>query len=309
MTNDILSKIIICDYKDAAWITPEIKTAINRNSRVYKKWVRRGRALGELDKVREVRNVTSKFIRKAKASYYSNLGLKLSDPNTGQKYFWTTYKKLINKEVKTNIPPLMENGVFVNINQCTINDNGSVLPNFISKTDASLSHLSVSQEQIINIINNFNPNKSHGHDVVSVSMLKICDAEIALPLQLIFNDCISTGMFPDSWKYANNIQPIFKKENREIKSNYGPISLLPICGKILERIVFDQLYAFLNANNLLSKNQSGFRPDDSTICQLLSITSSIYEAFENYEETRAVFLDISKAFDKVWHEGLIYKLK
>ena len=75
--------------------------------------MRRGRALGELDKVREVRNVRSKFIRKAKASYYSNLGLKLSDPNTGQKYFWTTYKKLINKKVKTNIPHLMENGVFI----------------------------------------------------------------------------------------------------------------------------------------------------------------------------------------------------
>ena len=100
-----------------------------------------------------------------------------------------------------------------------------------------------------------------------------------------------------------------KKENHKIKSNYRPILLLPICGKILEKIVFDQLYAFLNANNLLSKNQSGFRPGYSTICQLLSITSSIYEAFENYEETRAVFLDISKAFDKVWHEGLIYKLK
>ena len=113
MRNDILSKIITCNCKDAAWITPETKTAINRNSRVYKKWVRRGRTLGELDKVRDVRNVTSKFIRKAKSSYYNNLGLKLSDPNTGQKHFWTTYKKLINKKVKTNIPPLMESGVFV----------------------------------------------------------------------------------------------------------------------------------------------------------------------------------------------------
>ena len=106
MRNHILSKIITCNYNDAAWITPEIKTAISRNSRVYKKWV-----LGELGKVRDVRNVTSKFIRKSKSSDYSNLGLKLSDPNTGQKYFWTTYKKLINKKVKTNIPPLMENGV------------------------------------------------------------------------------------------------------------------------------------------------------------------------------------------------------
>ena len=85
--------------------------------------------------------------------------------------------------------------------------------------------------------------------------------------------------------------------------------MLPICGKILEKIVIDQVYAFVNKNNLLSKNQSGFRPGDSTIYQLLSITSTIYDAFENYDETRAVFLDISMAFDKVWHEGVIFKLK
>ena len=69
------------------------------------------------------------------------------------------------------------------------------------------------------------------------------------------------------------------------------------------------MYSFFNANNLISQNQSGFRPGDSTINQLLSITNEIYEAFENFEEVRAVFLDISKAFDKTWHAGLIYKLK
>ena len=72
---------------------------------------------------------------------------------------------------------------------------------------------------------------------------------------------------------------------------------------------FYQVYAFLNVNNLLSKNQSGFCPGDSTIYHLISITSIIYEAFEIDDETRAVFLDISKAFDKVWHEGIIFKLK
>ena len=66
---------------------------------------------------------------------------------------------------------------------------------------------------------------------------------------------------------------------------------------------------FLNDNNLLSKHQSGFRPGDSTIYQLLSITSSIYENFEKVNETRAIFLDISKAVDKVWHDGLIFKLR
>ena len=73
--------------------------------------------------------------------------------------------------------------------------------------------------------------------------------------------------------------------------------------------MFDSMYSFLQSNNLLSKYQSGLRPGDSTINQLLSITTEIYEAFENYEEVRAVFLDISKAFDKVWHEGLIFKLR
>ena len=64
-------------------------------------------------------------------------------------------------------------------------------------------------------------------------------------LQIIFRKCIQTGLFPDSWKYTN-VQPIHKKGDCQIKSNYRPISLLPICGKILEKIVFDQVYFDLN---------------------------------------------------------------
>ena len=86
-------------------------------------------------------------------------------------------------------------------------------------------------------------------------------------------------------------------------------SLLPICGKILEKIVFDQFYVFLNNNHLMSNSQSGFRPGDSCIYQLISITSNIFESFENYDETLALFFDISKTFDKVWHLRLIHKLK
>ena len=321
MAKHISNKIITCNEKDSPWITPEIKTAIRRNSRVYRKWVNRGRNPPDQDKVREARNSTNKLIKEAKLAYYTNLGNKLSDPEIGQKQFWTAYKKIANKKRNTNIPPIIEDGTYISncklkaeifnkyfAHQCTINDNGSVLPNFISKTDTSLYHVSVTKNHIINIIKNLNSNKAHGYDGISVTMLKLCASEVAIPLQIIFQDCINSGRFPDCWKYAN-VQPIHKKDNRQIKSNYRPISLLPICGKILEKIVFDQVYAFLNINNLLSKNQSGFCPGDSTIYQLISITSTIYEAFENYDETRAVFLDISKAFDKVWHEGIIFKLK
>ena len=105
--------------------------------------------------------------------------------------------------------------------------------------------------------------------------------------------------------------PIFKRGDKQSTDNYRPISLLPICGNIFEKIIFNNLYSYLNANNLITKNQSGFRPGDSTTNQLLFLVDEIHQAFNDTKwlEVHAVFLDISKAFDKVWHDGLIFKLK
>ena len=120
---------------------------------------------------------------------------------------------------------------------------------------------------------------------------------------------MATGKFPEIWKKAN-VLPIHTKENRQIKNNYRPISSLPICGKIFEKLIFDCVYEHLTDNQLITPNQSGFRLGNSTINQLLYIPESIYTAFEEYPscETRALFLDISKSFYKVWHKGLIFKL-
>ena len=81
--------------------------------------------------------------------------------------------------------------------------------------------------------------------------------------------------------------------------------------KILEKNIFNNLYSYLHANNLLTKNQMGFRPGDSTTNQLLYLLDEIHQAYASTKsfEVRAVFLDISKAFDKVWHDGLIFKLE
>ena len=94
-------------------------------------------------------------------------------------------------------------------------------------------------------------------------------------------------------------------------SNYRPVSLLPICGKIFEKIIFDKLYTHIYSNNLISDKQSGYKKNDSTIKQLLAITHEIHKAFDHSppREVRAAFLDISRAFDRVWHDGLIFKLK
>ena len=136
-------------------------------------------------------------------------------------------------------------------------------------------------------------------------MIKLCDNTIVLPLCLVYEKCLATGTYPQIWKMAN-VLPIHKKESQQIKKNYSPISHLPICGKVFEKILFDKIYNHLCDNELLSPNQSGFRPGDSTVNQLIAITHHIHAAFEEYpsRETRAVFLDISEAFDKVWHDGL-----
>ena len=93
--------------------------------------------------------------------------------------------------------------------------------------------------------------------------------------------------------------------------NYRPVSLLPIFSKIFEKCIYDKLYSYFETNNLFTNSQSGFRKGDSCISQLLAIVHDIYNNFDANPsiDTRGVFLDISKAFDRVWHEGLLFKLQ
>ena len=167
-----------------------------------------------------------------------------------------------------------------------------------NKTHESQSTINFSTDDILKIIRNLDPNKAHRHDMISIRMIKICDTSICRPLKLIFQSCLESGKFPAEWKKAN-VVPVHKKGDKQILKNYRPISLLPIAGKIFERLLYDRMFEFFIANNLISKNQSGFRPGDSCINQLLSITQEIYQSFNDNLEVRAVFLDIFKAFDKV----------
>ena len=141
-------------------------------------------------------------------------------------------------------------------------------------------------------------------------MLKLCGSAITEPLYLIFKNCLSSNTFLDVWKKANVI-PVHKKGDKQVLKNYRPVSLLPICGKIFEKLLFNALYSFFEDHKLLNLCQSGFKKNDSCMNQLVSITHEIYSAFDCNPalEVRGVFLDLSKGFDKVWHDGLIYKLK
>ena len=193
--------------------------------------------------------------------------------------------------------------------QCSIIDNGSEVPSFLHlKTDKFLSNITFTEKDIEKIIQNLDSNKAHGNDMISIRMLKICGQSIIKPLLIIYKKCLEKGCFPNEWKKAN-VVPVHRKNDKQLLKNYRPISLLPICGKVLERLLYNSVFEFFIQNNLITPNQSGFKTGDSCINQLISITHEICKSFDDGYEVRRVFLDILKAFDKVWHQGLHYKLR
>ena len=163
-------------------------------------------------------------------------------------------------------------------------------------------------EDIKNIISKFDSNKAHGDDIISIHMLKLCDKSICKALSIIFKSCMTQGMFPSEWEKAN-VVPIHKKNDKQCITNYRPVSLLPTCSKVLQRIIYNTMFTYYIENNSISENKSGFKPGDSCVNQLLAITHQIFCSFDNNYEVRGLFLDISKSFNKVWHEGIIHNLK
>ena len=177
------------------------------------------------------------------------------------------------------------------------------------KTDKRIKSFNINEKDIISIIKSLNSKKAHGYDNLSIRMIKICEESISLPLKIIF-ETLKHRVFPEIWKKAN-VVPSHKKEDKTLIKNYRPISLLPIFSKIFERIIYNSLLNYFLSNKLFTPSQSGFLPGDSCIAQLLSIIHEIQTSFDENPTVavRGVFLDISKAFDKVWHKGLLFKLK
>ena len=240
---------------------------------------------------------------------------------TSPKSYWSILKTFLNNKKIPCIPPLLYNDKFItNFNekaeifnlfakQCSLINTNSDLPSVLSKeTHKFLPTIHFTSDDILKIIKNLDPNKAHGHDMISIRMIKICDTSICKPLELIFRSCLENGKFPTEWKKANVVSAHKRGDKQNLK-NYCPMSLVPIAGKIFERILYNNMYEFFTESNLISPNQSGFKPGDSCINQLLSITHEIYKSFDDGLKVRGIFLGISKAFDKVWYKGLLHKLK
>ena len=214
------------------------------------------------------------------------------------------YHQIIHCKVNFRIPPVppMERKLAILIEQIQLLFKRACPIflgfNILILTMILTGEFSTKNKEIISLIRNLNPNKASGPDGISGQMLLLYDNSVVLPLEIIFQNILVNSTYPGMLKLAN-VTPIFQKGDKQSIKNYRQISLFQICGKIFEKIVFNNLYSYHTINNLISKNQS-----QTTTNQLLYLVNEIHEAFED----RTVFLEISKAFDKVWHEGLIFKL-
>ena len=272
---------------------------------------------------REVRNQLTDEIRKRKKNYLSELDDRISKKgNFGTKDFWKLVNSFIKKTStnKNEIPPLeyedkiiYENHEKANCfnryfqSQSIITNEEEPLP-LVEQHESQMTTPVLTVEETTATIINLNTTKAIGPDLIHNILIKTACIVIEQPLTDLFNKSLSEGIFPSIWKTAH-VTPIHKKGSRSICSNYRPISLLSCVGKVMEKCIQKHLTSYLKQNEIITNSQSGFTHGDSTTYQLLNMYDDLSLALDNNITTQAIFFDISKAFDRVWHKGLLHKLR
>ena len=159
------------------------------------------------------------------------------------------------------------------------------------------------------VITNLDSSKASGPDCIPLVILKNCEPELSYILAKLFNTCLKGSCFPDCWK-VSSVGPVFQNVGeRSTAKNYRPVSLLSVVSKVFEKLVNNRIVDHLEKCGLFSDFQYGFRSSQSTADLQTVVSDRIAGAFNRSGATRAVALDISKAFDRVWHAGLLHKLK
>ena len=163
------------------------------------------------------------------------------------------------------------------------------------------------QLEVEALIHKINVSKSSGITMLTSEILKDCFQILSDKLTYLFNFSIRATSFPNQWKYALVI-PIPKQGDSKVVENYRPISLLPLPGKILEKLIHTQLSFYLEENELLTENQFGFRKQRSTSHAISQLLNQIYTNVNKSVITTALYIDFSKAFNCVQHSTLLNKL-
>ena len=319
MANFIPNKKFIRKSNSAPWFNQACKTAISQRNHYFHMY--KSEPTEENRKAFEqARSTSQRIIRQAKSSYAELFQDKISQCKVGDKTFWKLTNQIQKSKHKSAIPSLVEGNqvltdgkdkanllcsLFANIS--TLDDQGEEPPRFSERTEKKLPQIRIFPKCVRRALQKLDISKAAGPDGIPAIVLKQCSRSLAAPLSRLFNFSLKSGHFPNVWKEAR-VQPAFKKGDHSCPSNYRPISLLPIMSKVFESLVNNRIVHHLESNQLLCDAQYGFRSQRST-ADLLSLASDMWsKSLDDWGESRVVSLDISKAFDRVWHKGLLHKL-
>ena len=312
--------------KQKPWITSELKRNIRKRDRLFKIAKQKQDAFS-WDRWRYQRNYVTTINRRLKNDFYQNQVQKLLSYKQNPYKYHQTLRAMTGRRRDDTIPPLQsDNGDIITDDiekatllnnhftaQSTLNIPPSQSPPTNDANNAepvpTLEIITISEQEVLRTLNSLDPNKSTGPDGIPIKLLKLIALLIAKPLAQLFNKSLESGKFPNKMKEAN-IRPIFKnKGSPSDYTCYRPISILSALSKVFEKIIYKHVYNHFTENSLLSDKQSGYRHGHSTEQQLLYLTHNLYKSLDTGHDFTAIYLDISKYFDKIWHKGLLFKCK
>ena len=314
-------KRVLVNPRDKPWITYSVKTEIKRRNNLYRRW-KRSQRNHDFIVYSEAGFKVKTSIETAKADYNNKIAEKLSSPTISNKQYWNLAKETYGTKHRDTVPPLVSNNqihsdtcdkanilgqYFASLSQAPVIPSDHILPD-ASTPDHTLTTWIVNESDVVLELQRLNPKKSLGPDGISGQLLKGTARTTASVLTRIFNKSLSSVTFPQPWKLSH-VTPIYKKGNRQDSTNYRPVSLLNIVSKVFEKNIFKRLYQHCINHNLLTPKNSGFRKKDGTINQLIFLVHNIHEAMDANKDVCMVFLDQSRAFDRIWHKGLLLKLR
>ena len=312
--------------KYCPWIDKDLRDLMQTRDKLRKAASKR-KSQFVMDSYRQVRNKVNSRNIQLKKQYFTD---KISACQGNMKESWKAVNELLNKRSKSsNIRCLKvagnetvhKKGISDAMNNffCSIGkelaDKIDPVPNplltgeyEVNANKAKFDFKTIEVKEIRAAFAKIKTAKSFGIDNISSYFLKLALPFIENSLAFLFNTSIETSQFPYSWKVAR-VTPIFKDGDKTEKSNYRPISVLPVISRLFEKLVFDQLYQHMKENGLFSSDQSGFLRLHSTLTCLLKNTDDWYSCLDLGRLVGLVFIDLKKAFDTVDHDILCEKLQ